>query len=472
MKKGNVTWIVRLLVISIAILCLNSTVWAQLQKKPVLQKSQLKAVPAKPGKLPDLVVTRIELTIKCKIKVTIKNQGKGGVPSKAYDPLHGVIIQATAGNAGWGGYHLSMIDPARKLKRPGASVSYVGFKRALKAGENLTLKVAILDPNNTVKESNERNNTLTRRLSCKKQSGVTLNNKLSNIQSSKIKKGVLKLLPDLTVTDIKLDNRCKILATLKNLGPGPLPDEIYQSGVGRVRFYVGQVTNGYTLAHIDVSKKLKMPGGTLTIKPPGTMQSVPPGQTQTVKVFVDAVAGYGSNPIKEINENNNELTKTLSCSSAGTPIPVFQSAIPETKIPVGAVLGAVLTSPLPLQITRITIGSDAAGNCFARMYFNQDVDTQQSLNLSKVSFSNRSQWDEVEWHLGNPKLLTFASFSQGPTSSTCTYYPCSIHVYVNSSFVKNVAGRFLDGDYDDEPGGDFVQDITVNSADGWGDFQH
>ena len=233
-----------------------------------------------------------------------------------------------------------------------------------------------------------------------------------------------------------------------------------------MQFYVGQVTNGYTLAHIDVSKKLKMPGGTLTIKPPGTMQSVPSGQTQTVKVFVDAVAGYGSNPIKEINENNNELIKTLSCSSAGTPIPAIQSAMPETKIPVGA----VLTHPLPLQITRLTIGSDAAGNCFAHMHFNQDVDTQQSLNLAKVSFSNRSQWDEVKW--GNPKLLLFTSFSQGPTSSTCTYYPCSIHVYVNSSFVKNVAGRFLDGDYNDEPGGDFVQDITVNSSGDWGDFQH
>ncbi len=171
------------------------------------------------SKLPDLVVSRIELTEQCKIKVTIKNQGKGGVPNKAYDPLHGVIIQATAGNAGWGGYHLSMIDPAKKLKRPGASVSYVGFKRALQAGENLTLKVAILDPNNTAKESNTKNNSKTVRLVCKKP-GLS---EAKVLEPRQIK-------PDLTVKMMKIEpanptteDTIKFSAFITNIGAVDAP---------------------------------------------------------------------------------------------------------------------------------------------------------------------------------------------------------------------------------------------------------
>ena len=54
-----------------------------------------------------------------------------------------------------------MVDLQKKLKRPGTSVSYTGFKRALNPGETLTLKVAVLDPNKTVNDTNKANNTFT-----------------------------------------------------------------------------------------------------------------------------------------------------------------------------------------------------------------------------------------------------------------------------------------------------------------------
>ena len=54
----------------------------------------------------DLIVSSIDLTRDCPIRVTLKNKGAGGVPDAAYDRKHGLIVQATSNNAGWGGYLL------------------------------------------------------------------------------------------------------------------------------------------------------------------------------------------------------------------------------------------------------------------------------------------------------------------------------------------------------------------------------
>jgi hypothetical protein len=59
-----------------------------------------------------------------------------------------------------------------------------------------------------------------------------------------------------------------------------------------------------------------------------------------------------------------------------------------------------------------------------------------------------------------------------PYNSTCASYPCTINVNINSTFIKDMAGAALDGDYDGVPGGNFVQSITVSSADSWGTFNH
>jgi len=118
----------------------------------------------------DLVVERIELDEKCQVRVTIKNQGSAGVADGAYNtpPLKGVAIQAIAENSGWGGYILDAVDPQRKLKTPGASVSFTGFKRALNTGEILTVRMDIINPGNVGNESNLTNNSKTVRLLCKK----------------------------------------------------------------------------------------------------------------------------------------------------------------------------------------------------------------------------------------------------------------------------------------------------------------
>lgn len=169
---------------------------AEKTKRTTIQKG---GFPTKHTLKSDLIVSGIQLTADNRIKVTIKNKGRGGVPDGAYNKNYGVAVQATGNNKGWGGYRLFMVDPQKKLKRPGASVSYVGFKRALNPGETLTLKVAIQDPKNTANESSKSNNSLTRRLVAKNTSrAAAQRQQLGHVKNPS------RLKPDLTIKMMKI----------------------------------------------------------------------------------------------------------------------------------------------------------------------------------------------------------------------------------------------------------------------------
>ena len=157
----------------------------------------------RPALKPDLVVSAIRLTSDCQIQVTLKNKGPGGTPEAAYHRTSGAIVQATANGAGWGGYRLFMVDPNKKLKKPGASVRYVGFKRTLKPGETLSLKMEIKDPNNTVAEINETNNSLTKRLTCSPKTGPVARETSPMVRTET--GPVLRLKPDLTIKTMKIE---------------------------------------------------------------------------------------------------------------------------------------------------------------------------------------------------------------------------------------------------------------------------
>jgi len=124
------------------------------------------------GRLPDLVVRNLRLIKDCKIEVTIQNRG-GPLPDSAYHPTQGAAVQMYNGTQPWGGLRLAGIDPTKKLKNTGASVNHVWFPGAanlqLTAGTH-TIKVTV-DNNNAVAESNESNNTLARRLTCRSPAG-------------------------------------------------------------------------------------------------------------------------------------------------------------------------------------------------------------------------------------------------------------------------------------------------------------
>lgn len=244
----------------------------------------------RPALKPDLVVSAIRLTADCKIQVTMKNMGPGGVPDSAYHQTKGVIVQATAGGTGWGGYRLFMVDPHKKLQRPGASVSYVGFKRALNPGENLTLKVAVLDPNNSVDEANEFNNNLTKRLACPSKAGRVARQApdLGRAHTGR----ALSLKPDLTIATMKiypvnpttLDN-IRFSAFVHNAGAADAPASKAGIKIGGETFPVlftkPAITAGSSNAIVRF-KKLERAG------------------TYWVKFIADA-----DQNVNESNENNN-----------------------------------------------------------------------------------------------------------------------------------------------------------------------
>lgn len=121
--------------------------------------------------LPDLVVSDISLVKECWIKVTVRNIGAAGLPNWVYSGPQAAqaTIQMYKDGGPWGGMAIKVFDPAGKLKTPGASVTGLWFKGSpgleLPSGAH-TVKV-IVDSSNKVDESNDTNNTLTRRLRCR-----------------------------------------------------------------------------------------------------------------------------------------------------------------------------------------------------------------------------------------------------------------------------------------------------------------
>ena len=273
---------------------------------------------ARPARLPDLVVSAIQLTPDCKIKVTIQNRGAGGVPDAAYHRTNGAVVQATAKGAGWGGYRLFMVDRGKKLKKPGASVSYVGFKRALAPGETLTLKVSVQDPKNTMKESNTANNSLTRRLTCAAKPGQITH------QKPKVGKHdvspAMRIKPDLTIKTMKITpanpttiEDIRFSAFVHNAGPS-------NAGTSKAGIKIGGET--YPMLFTKPAMTAGSSNAIVRIK-----KITSPG-TYWVRFIADV-----NNDVDEANEGNNQGS-----------------------------LKFTVTEPTPPDLTVINITNDA-GNC-------------------------------------------------------------------------------------------------------------
>lgn len=129
-----------------------------------------------PGKkLPDLIVRDIRLVNGCKIQVTLKNIGTAGVPPSYYDLPNAVGVQMYNGGKPWGGIILKGFDPAGNLKSPGGMATHIWFPDAanLNLGSGThSIKVEV-DHGKVLTELDETNNTLTRRLTCKRLTVAT-----------------------------------------------------------------------------------------------------------------------------------------------------------------------------------------------------------------------------------------------------------------------------------------------------------
>jgi len=119
--------------------------------------------------MPDLIVSNIRLVRDCNIQITIKNNGNGAVPESAYHRTKGAIIQMYKDGIPWRGIRLFAMDPYRKLKTPGKSITYIWYPRArnLKLTPGTHTIMVVVDNNNVVLEMNENNNSLVKELSCR-----------------------------------------------------------------------------------------------------------------------------------------------------------------------------------------------------------------------------------------------------------------------------------------------------------------
>jgi len=124
------------------------------------------------GRLPDFTIDKIYLTKDCRVAVVVKNLGPGVVPDEVWT-VHtpksaGVYLYRNG--TGWGGASIWKFDPAKHLKSPGGTATYVS---TLKVTGAAAIK-AVVDLWDVVPEANEGNNSLEVKLTCEAQGGTQL----------------------------------------------------------------------------------------------------------------------------------------------------------------------------------------------------------------------------------------------------------------------------------------------------------
>jgi hypothetical protein len=110
--------------------------------------------------LPDISVVDLYLSRENQIAVSLVNSGSAVIPA-SYWQNNAPTIYLYRNGKGWGGVTLKIFDPGMKLANPGGKVVYIFQNPTLTAKE--TIKV-VFDSQNTLAESNENNNEMTKEL--------------------------------------------------------------------------------------------------------------------------------------------------------------------------------------------------------------------------------------------------------------------------------------------------------------------
>ena len=80
--------------------------------------------------------------------------------------------------------------------------------------------------------------------------------------------GKAKRLCDLTIRDIYLTKDCRVAVVVKNLGPGPVPNDVWTvhtpKSAGVYLYINGKKWGGASIWKFDPAKNLQPPGGTAT----------------------------------------------------------------------------------------------------------------------------------------------------------------------------------------------------------------
>jgi len=112
------------------------------------------------GGMPDLAVADIFLDNRRRVAVRVENRGAGIAP-ELYRANPPVQVRLLMNGRSWAYVPLAALDPAGALRQAGGSAVWTN-DQALREAAEITV---VLDEGNRLPESNEENNTLTKRLS-------------------------------------------------------------------------------------------------------------------------------------------------------------------------------------------------------------------------------------------------------------------------------------------------------------------
>ncbi len=243
--------------------------------------------------LPDLQVTTIGTNSQCQMVVTIVNNGPGPLPTSAYDPITGVAIRFDVNGQAKDAYHLNFLDPNKRLLKPNSTLTWTHSAMVIQTSTSYSVHV---DYSTVVNEVYENNNV-------KSAMWPDLPNCTPAAPTD---------LPDLEITSMTFDPLCRVVLTIKNNGPGPVPDSAYDLSLGStVRYFTNTENLNQTgLAIIDPNKILKTPGASVTwvnnyFNFPGT---------DLVFAWVDAIQN-----VYETDENNNFKSRHHSNDTSCRP---------------------------------------------------------------------------------------------------------------------------------------------------------
>lgn len=201
---------------------------------------------------PDLAVSRIWLNEECKVQVAVSNPGPTRL-SPVYYLENVPDLYLYRNGKRWGGVTLAVLDPQKKLVRKGGRAIY---SSNLKINGTEQIR-AVIDSRNVLREKNEKNNAQAAKLTCKAEAAVTTPLKPVTVQAAAAGK------PDLAVQSVRLTKECRVMVTLINRGPQPLPNSAWtqKTSPTLMLYRNGKSWGGANLVVIDPDRRLQSANG-------------------------------------------------------------------------------------------------------------------------------------------------------------------------------------------------------------------
>ncbi|MFC1684726.1 CARDB domain-containing protein [Pseudomonadota bacterium] len=230
--------------------------------------------------LPDLGISQADFTPDCRARFQIENVGDAPLPNSAFRN-EGVHVQRYLDGKMSGQIMLMTLDPTKSSQQPGGSKQWTDGSQYRASN---TIKYAL---RKLGQEWSTGNNAM--------QVPVPANCQVAVQQP-----------PDLIVSNIALDNQCRLQVTLTNSGPGPMPLSAYDpiSSPSINLYKDGAAFGGWGLNSFDPQQTLTSPGNSVT----WTRNNPQIAGTVDIRVNIDA-----AQELEESNEANNDFTQTVCC---------------------------------------------------------------------------------------------------------------------------------------------------------------